>query len=108
MWSANSLCECRSLPNKLRTKKRCESAQRSPNDTAQGGITGMYYITDTSRNAAPASERQDCSNWCNINNSGFGLRPSNDTSVTGLGNLIDAFAWIKGLPILFSLFFCLF
>jgi cellulose 1,4-beta-cellobiosidase len=57
------------------------------------GITGMSYITDTSRNGV-TNERRDCANWCNINNSGFGRRPTTDVSDLGLSNL-DALVWVK-------------
>lgn len=57
------------------------------------GITGMNYITDTSRNGV-TNERQDCANWCNIKNSGLGRRPTTDVSDLGLSNL-DALVWVK-------------
>jgi len=59
----------------------------------QFGLNDMYYITDTSRNGVTA-ERSDCSNWCNINNSGLGLRPGADTGSLGAAKL-DAVTWIK-------------
>merc|ERR1719195_2431874 len=37
--------------------------------------------------------RQDCSNWCNINNSGLGRRP--EACPTGLGFDVDALVWAK-------------
>ena len=39
------------------------------------GVTGMHYITDTSRNGQ-TTERSDCSNWCNIKGAGLGMRPT--------------------------------
>jgi cellulose 1,4-beta-cellobiosidase len=63
-----------------------------------GGITGMTYVTDTSRNGVPAcrtDQNQPCSQWCNIKNSGLHIKPTTDTSSTGVGDLIDAFLWIK-------------
>eukprot|EP01112_Ceratiomyxa_fruticulosa_P005984 TRINITY_DN1677_c0_g1_i9.p1 TRINITY_DN1677_c0_g1~~TRINITY_DN1677_c0_g1_i9.p1 ORF type:complete len:625 (+),score=143.63 TRINITY_DN1677_c0_g1_i9:270-2144(+) len=57
------------------------------------GFTNKGYLTDTSRNGAPES-RSSCSNWCNIKNAGLGIRPTTDTSSTGLNN-IDAFIWAK-------------
>jgi len=59
----------------------------------QHGMTGMGYITDTSRNGQ-TKERRDCSNWCNIKGAGLGMRPTTDTSFTGLSNL-DALVWVK-------------
>ena len=59
----------------------------------QYGLTRMYYITDTSRNGQ-TRERKDCSNWCNIKNSGLGRRPSTDVTDIGLTNL-DAVVWVK-------------
>lgn len=57
------------------------------------GITGMGYITDTSRNGV-TNERRDCSNWCNIQGAGLGVRPTTNTSSYGLTNL-DALVWVK-------------
>eukprot|EP01113_Clastostelium_recurvatum_P012258 TRINITY_DN1634_c0_g1_i1.p1 TRINITY_DN1634_c0_g1~~TRINITY_DN1634_c0_g1_i1.p1 ORF type:complete len:418 (-),score=107.59 TRINITY_DN1634_c0_g1_i1:61-1221(-) len=57
------------------------------------GITGKYFITDTSRNGV-TNMRSSCSNWCNIKGAGLGMRPSTDTSSTGL-DIIDAFVWVK-------------
>jgi len=57
------------------------------------GITGKGFITDTSRNGV-INERKDCSNWCNINGAGLGIRPTTDTSFTGVTN-IDALVWVK-------------
>jgi len=58
------------------------------------GITGKGWVIDTSRNGV-TNMRKDCSNWCNINNSGMGYRPqANPTSITGL-SIIDAFYWVK-------------
>jgi len=60
---------------------------------AQVGITGKGFIIDTSRDGVIA-ERKNCSNWCNINNSGFGIRPVATPTGLGIGNL-DALYWIK-------------
>jgi len=60
---------------------------------AAAGMTGMRYITDTSRNGV-TNERSDCSNWCNIRGSGLGRRPTTDVADLGLDNL-DALVWIK-------------
>jgi len=57
------------------------------------GITNKGYVIDTARNGV-TNMRQDCSNWCNINNSGLGIRPTTDTSGSGL-NIIDAYFWLK-------------
>jgi len=59
----------------------------------QHGMTGMSYITVTSRNGQ-TKERRDCSNWCNIKGAGLGMRPTTNTSFTGLSNL-DALVWVK-------------
>ena len=60
---------------------------------SQYGMGDMYYITDTSRNGV-THERGNCSNWCNIKNSGLGMRPTSDVSSLGFSKL-DAVAWIK-------------
>jgi len=57
------------------------------------GLSNMYFITDTSRNGV-TNMRKDCSNWCNINGAGMGIRPTTTVSNTGLSNL-DAFYWLK-------------
>ena len=59
----------------------------------QFGITGMHYITDTSRNGQ-TTERSDCANWCNIKGAGLGMRPTTEVSSLGLTNL-DALVWVK-------------
>jgi len=59
----------------------------------QVGITNKGYIIDTSRNGV-INERKNCSNWCNINNSGFGIRPIATPSGLGIG-ILDALYWIK-------------
>jgi cellulose 1,4-beta-cellobiosidase len=60
---------------------------------AAAGITNMHYIIDTGRNGVPAA-RTDCSNWCNINHAGLGVRPTSNTASSGLSN-IDAYFWVK-------------
>lgn len=57
------------------------------------GITNKGYIIDTSRNGQ-ISERSNCSNWCNIKGSGFGIRPIATPSNLGL-SIIDALHWLK-------------
>lgn len=57
------------------------------------GITNKGFVIDTSRNGQ-TTMRSDCSNWCNINHSGLGIRPTSNTNVTGLTN-VDAFFWLK-------------
>jgi cellulose 1,4-beta-cellobiosidase len=57
------------------------------------GISNKGYIIDTGRNGV-TNMRQDCSNWCNINHAGIGIRPTSDTSSSGL-NIIDAYYWLK-------------
>jgi cellulose 1,4-beta-cellobiosidase len=57
------------------------------------GITGKGFIIDTSRNGV-TNERKNCSNWCNIKGSGFGIRPTPTPSGLGIG-IIDALHWIK-------------
>ena len=65
------------------------------------GITEKGYITDTSRNGVPDCRKAQsescgdpCCEWCNIANSGFGIKPTTNTSSTGL-SIIDAFVWAK-------------
>jgi cellulose 1,4-beta-cellobiosidase len=58
------------------------------------GITNKGYIIDTGRNGV-TNMRQDCSNWCNINHAGLGIRPTSDTQAISGINIIDAFYWLK-------------
>jgi len=60
---------------------------------SQAGISGKYFIIDTSRNGV-TNERKDCSNWCNIAGAGLGARPTTSTTFTGI-NIIDALYWMK-------------
>jgi cellulose 1,4-beta-cellobiosidase len=57
------------------------------------GIVGKGFIIDTSRNGV-INERDNCSNWCNIKGSGFGIRPTATPSGLGVSN-IDALYWVK-------------
>jgi len=57
------------------------------------GITNKGYLIDTSRNGV-SNMRSDCSNWCNINHSGLGIRPTSNTTSSGL-NILDAYFWLK-------------
>jgi cellulose 1,4-beta-cellobiosidase len=57
------------------------------------GISNKGYIIDTSRNGQ-ITERSNCSNWCNIKGSGFGIRPIATPSGLGISN-IDALHWLK-------------
>jgi cellulose 1,4-beta-cellobiosidase len=61
---------------------------------ASVGITNKGYIIDTGRNGV-TNMRKDCSNWCNINHSGLGIRPTSDTAAISGINIIDAFYWLK-------------
>jgi len=58
------------------------------------GITNKGYIIDTGRNGV-TNMRKDCSNWCNINHAGLGIRPTSDTAAISGINIIDAFYWLK-------------
>jgi len=57
--------------------------------TAQG--FPAHFITDTSRNGVQPTSQQAWGDWCNVVNTGFGVRPTTDTGNT----LEDAFVWIK-------------
>jgi len=59
----------------------------------QVGIANKGFIIDSSRDGVPGT-RSNCSNWCNINHSGFGIRPVATPSGLGIGNL-DALYWVK-------------
>jgi cellulose 1,4-beta-cellobiosidase len=57
------------------------------------GISNKGFIIDTSRNGQ-ITERANCSNWCNIKGSGFGMRPTVTPAGLGISN-IDALHWLK-------------
>lgn len=46
---------------------------------------------DTGRSGAQPGGRAEWGHWCNIKDSGFGIRPSSDTPT----ELLDAFVWVK-------------
>jgi len=56
----------------------------------KAGITNKGFVIDTSRNGNPGT-RSSCSNWCNIKNSGMGIKPTTSTA----SSLIDAYYWVK-------------
>jgi len=58
------------------------------------GIRDKGYIIDTGRNGV-TNMRKDCSNWCNINHAGLGIRPTSNTAAIAGINIIDAFYWLK-------------
>jgi cellulose 1,4-beta-cellobiosidase len=50
-----------------------------------------HFITDTSRNGVQPTSQLAWGDWCNVINTGFGVRPTTNT-----GNVLeDAFVWIK-------------
>lgn len=57
--------------------------------TAQG--FPAHFITDTSRNGVQPTSQLAWGDWCNVINTGFGVRPTTNTGNT----LEDAFVWIK-------------
>jgi cellulose 1,4-beta-cellobiosidase len=57
------------------------------------GISNKAFIIDTSRNGV-INARSSCSNWCNINNAGLGVRPTAAPAGLGVSN-IDALLWVK-------------
>jgi cellulose 1,4-beta-cellobiosidase len=57
--------------------------------TAQG--FPAHFITDVSRNGVQPTSQEAWGDWCNVINTGFGVRPTSDT-----GNALeDAFVWVK-------------
>ncbi|KAH9901712.1 carbohydrate-binding module family 1 [Xylariomycetidae sp. FL2044] len=50
-----------------------------------------HFITDTGRNGNQPTGQQAWGDWCNVIDTGFGLRPSADTG----SDLLDAFVWVK-------------
>lgn len=50
-----------------------------------------HFITDTSRNGVQPTSQLAWGDWCNVIDTGFGVRPTTDTG----NDLEDAFVWIK-------------
>jgi cellulose 1,4-beta-cellobiosidase len=80
---------CYEVENPARNEKRYLEILKSEIDKANVSMP-FYSIMDTSRNAVTGI-RGYWSNWCNIKEAGFGVRPTADT-----GNpLLDAFVYAK-------------
>jgi cellulose 1,4-beta-cellobiosidase len=58
-----------------------------------GGLTGMKFVIDTSRNGN-AGIRPQWGDWCNVKNAGLGERPQANPRASH--PMLDAFMWIKG------------
>lgn len=56
----------------------------------EGGFPA-HFITDTSRNGVQPTSQLAWGDWCNVVNTGFGVRPTTATN----NALEDAFVWIK-------------
>lgn len=50
-----------------------------------------HFITDTGRNGKQPTGQSAWGDWCNVIGTGFGVRPTSDTS----DDLLDAFVWVK-------------
>lgn len=50
-----------------------------------------HFITDTARNGVQPTSQLAWGDWCNVINTGFGVRPTTDTGDA----LEDAFVWVK-------------
>ncbi|CAI4211034.1 unnamed protein product [Parascedosporium putredinis] len=50
-----------------------------------------HFIVDTGRSGVQPAGRESWGNWCNIKETGFGIRPSSNTPT----ELLDAFVWVK-------------
>ncbi|CZS88003.1 probable exoglucanase-6A precursor [Rhynchosporium graminicola] len=89
-YNAFSIATC---PSYTQGNTNCDESryinELAPLLTAAG--FPAHFITDTSRSGKQPTGQIAWGDWCNVKNTGFGLRPSANT-----GNpLVDAFAWIK-------------
>ncbi|KAF2650779.1 glycoside hydrolase family 6 protein [Lophiostoma macrostomum CBS 122681] len=50
-----------------------------------------HFVTDTGRNGVQPTKQQAWGDWCNVIGTGFGVRPTTETSEP----LLDAFVWVK-------------
>ncbi|SPN99810.1 related to exoglucanase 2 precursor [Cephalotrichum gorgonifer] len=50
-----------------------------------------HFIVDQGRSGAQPAGRLEWGHWCNIKDTGFGIRPTSDTPT----ELLDAFVWVK-------------
>ncbi|BCS05369.1 uncharacterized protein AKAW2_81170S [Aspergillus luchuensis] len=50
-----------------------------------------HFIVDTGRNGKQPTGQQAWGDWCNVINTGFGVRPTTSTG----DDLVDAFVWVK-------------
>ncbi|BAE64227.1 unnamed protein product [Aspergillus oryzae RIB40] len=50
-----------------------------------------HFIVDTGRNGNQPTGQSQWGDWCNVKNTGFGVRPTTDTG----DELVDAFVWVK-------------
>ncbi|KAI1329096.1 carbohydrate-binding module family 1 [Xylariaceae sp. FL0255] len=60
-------------------------------ELTSAGWPNAKFITDTSRNGMQPTGQLAWGDWCNVIDTGFGTRPSSDTS----NDLLDAFVWVK-------------
>ena len=86
-WSI-ATCPSYTSPNANCDEKRYINAM-APLLTAAG--FPAHFVTDTSRNGVQPTQQQAWGDWCNVNGTGFGVRPTTDTG----DPLEDAFLWIK-------------
>ncbi|KAL2148458.1 hypothetical protein VTH82DRAFT_2378 [Thermothelomyces myriococcoides] len=49
------------------------------------------FIVDTGRNGKQPTGQEEWGHWCNVRDTGFGVRPTTNTG----HDLVDAFVWIK-------------
>ncbi|KAF9885953.1 hypothetical protein FE257_012128 [Aspergillus nanangensis] len=50
-----------------------------------------HFIVDTGRNGNQPTGQVEWGDWCNVKNTGFGVRPTTETGDA----LVDAFVWVK-------------
>ncbi|RDW57893.1 putative cellobiohydrolase [Aspergillus mulundensis] len=86
-WTIGT-CPSYTQGNTVCDEKRYVNAL-APLLTAQG--FNAHFIVDTGRNGKQPTGQQAWGDWCNVINTGFGVRPTTNTGDT----LVDAFVWIK-------------
>ncbi|PYI25863.1 1,4-beta-D-glucan cellobiohydrolase C [Aspergillus indologenus CBS 114.80] len=82
-----------SCPSYTQGNSVCDEQQYinaiAPLLSAQG--FDAHFIVDTGRNGKQPTGQQAWGDWCNVINTGFGVRPTTNTGDA----LVDAFVWVK-------------
>ncbi|KAL7273827.1 hypothetical protein RUND412_003293 [Rhizina undulata] len=87
-WSLDS-CPSYTSPNVNCDEKKYINAIQPL--LTSNGWPDAHFIIDTGRNGVQPTSQTAQGDWCNVINTGFGVRPTTDTGDA----LADAFVWVK-------------